>query len=331
MPFAIGVALALVLVPVAIRAGLAAGLVDRAADPSLAIHAHPVPVLGGPAIVGAALGAVALLDRPLPGSVVAAVLVALAAGLADDLRQLPPIVRLLLLVGAGAVLASGGVRLAVDGPIGALAVVALVTVCANATNLLDGQNGLAGGLGAIASLGLAAVAANGSGVEALGLALAGALVSFLAFNLPGRIFLGNGGAYGLGALLAALAAGASSADGWRGVVAVSACLGVFALELCLTIGRRLVAGSSLTSGDRLHSYDILAERTGSRLRSTATMCAGGAIAAGIGIGIGASHLPLGGAVGLLVAGSAAGLGWARWNWTHRAQTGRDELPASSSS
>ena len=47
--------------------------------------------------------------------------------------------------------------------------------------------------------------------------VAGALVGFLAWNLPpARVFLGNGGAYGLGALLTVLAAQATPATAGTG-------------------------------------------------------------------------------------------------------------------
>jgi UDP-N-acetylmuramyl pentapeptide phosphotransferase/UDP-N-acetylglucosamine-1-phosphate transferase len=276
-----GFAIALVLIPVARRLAFATGLLDRPSDPSLAIHVRPVPVLGGPAVVAGALVAARISgDAPAAG-VVAAVVLALAAGLADDMRQLSPVIRLVLLGGAGVVLA---MEVGVE-PLGALAGVATVALtlsCANATNLLDGQNGLAGGLVAIAAAALAAIAAGGSPARALGLGLAGAIAGFLIWNLPGRIFLGNGGAYALGTMLAALAAQVATTEGWPGVLAAAACLGVPALEMILTILRRLRSGASLTSGDRFHLYDIVADRT-SRTRSTAVFWAAGAAAAGVGL------------------------------------------------
>ncbi len=139
----------------------------------------------------------------------------------------------------------------------------LATVaCCNAVNMVDGQDGLAAGLGAIAALGLAAVLAAGAFATALPLALAGALAGFLVWNRPpARIFLGDGGAYAVGVLLAASAAQATSA-GWHGLLAAGACLGVFAYELVATIARRLASSAPTVRGDRDHSYDRLAERAG---------------------------------------------------------------------
>ncbi len=303
MSFVVALGIAVVLVPVARRVGLAAGLVDRPSDPSLAIHVRPVPVLGGAAVVAATLIASALVGDGLPGSIVAATTIAFAAGLADDIRQLTPLVRLILLTGAGVVLAAGGVEVEPLGALAGVATVALTLACANATNLLDGQNGLAGGLAAIAGAALATTAPGGSGIRSLGFALAGAGLGFLVWNLPGRIFLGNGGAYAVGTLLAALTASVSTVDGWHGVLAAGACLGVLAFEMLFTVARRLGSGASLTSGDRLHSYDIVATRTDSRLRSTGILCGAGAVAGTLGYAASrASFTAAAVFIGLLVLG-----------------------------
>ena len=129
-------------------------------------------------------------------------------------------------------------------------VVVLLLLMANAVNLIDGQDGLAGGLGAIASVGLAAVIAANGADPVLALVVAGALVGFLAWNLPpARVFLGNGGAYGLGALLTVLAAQATNGHGWHGLLA-AASPGVFAFELTFTVVRRLLGSQRLATGDR---------------------------------------------------------------------------------
>jgi UDP-N-acetylmuramyl pentapeptide phosphotransferase/UDP-N-acetylglucosamine-1-phosphate transferase len=78
---------------------------------------------------------------------------------------------------------------------------------ANAFNLIDGYNGLAGGFAVIVLAAIAWVAAQvGDGfILTTALILIGALLGFLAWNWPaGRIFLGDGGAYLLGFILAEL-------------------------------------------------------------------------------------------------------------------------------
>jgi UDP-N-acetylmuramyl pentapeptide phosphotransferase/UDP-N-acetylglucosamine-1-phosphate transferase len=149
--------------------------------------------------------------------------------------------------------------------------------------MVDGQDGLAAGLGAIAALGLAAVLAAGAFTTALPLAVAGALTGFLVWNRPtARIFLGDGGAYAVGVLLAASAAQATSA-GWHGLLAAGACFGVLAYELVATIARRLASSAPTVRGDRDHSYDRIADRVGSRSSATLVMWGLGVLAASIAV------------------------------------------------
>jgi UDP-GlcNAc:undecaprenyl-phosphate GlcNAc-1-phosphate transferase len=207
---------------------------------------------------------------------------ATAIGLVDDARPQPASVRVVALAVAGVPIAVG---LPLDelGPAARVGVVVLLLLLANAVNLIDGQDGLAGGLGAIASVGLAAVIAANGADPALALVVAGALVGFLAWNLPpARVFLGNGGAYGLGALLTVLAAQATIGHGWHGLLAAALCLGVFAFELTFTVARRLVASQGLATGDRRHSYDLLGRSRGNRDRSTLALWTLGAVSAGAG-------------------------------------------------
>ena len=137
--------------------------------------------------------------------------------------------------------------------------------------MVDGQDGLAGGLGAIAALGLAGVLATIGVSTVLPFALAGGLLGFLVWNRPpARVFLGDGGAYAAGVFLAASAAQAT-AEGWHGLLAAGACLGVFAYELVATIVRRLVRSEPAIRGDRDHSYDRMGLRLRSRGAATAVM------------------------------------------------------------
>lgn len=85
--------------------------------------------------------------------------------------------------------------------------VGAVVGAANAVNLTDGLDGLAGGLAAIA---LAAcvllLPGAAAGEKAVALTLVGGLLAFLLYNrYPARVFMGDAGALGLGAALAAMA------------------------------------------------------------------------------------------------------------------------------
>ncbi|MGH2572275.1 MAG: hypothetical protein ACRDGU_02105 [Actinomycetota bacterium] len=296
--------------PLARWAGLALGVVDRPGD-DLKIHGSPVPLLGGVAVIASTMGTLAVFGRPLPVAETIAVAAALAVGLADDVRPRPPWFRAGVLAAAGVVLAVGGVRLVPFGALGAIGTVLLTMACANAVNIMDGQDGLAGGVAAVAAVGMAVIsslAGDPVGV-ALGAALAGGLAGFLIWNRPpARIFLGNGGAYAVGATLAILFA-RISADGWSGALAAGTCLGVFVIELTLTVARRWRSARPLGAGDRLHSYDVLA-LGGNRGAVTLFFWGLGALAAAGGVLV--SRLPVSIAAPAVGAMALGGLVYGAW-------------------
>jgi dTDP-4-amino-4,6-dideoxygalactose transaminase/UDP-N-acetylmuramyl pentapeptide phosphotransferase/UDP-N-acetylglucosamine-1-phosphate transferase len=312
MPFVVALVASAVLSPIAGAMATAVGLVDRPSG-DLKIHARPIPVLGGGAVVAACTATLALAEVDVAWMVAVGVLIAFAGGLLDDARPLPAGVRVLILVGAGAVVALGPL-LAGASAAAVAGVVFLVVACSNAVNIVDGQDGLAGGLAGIAALGLTGLAA-GAGDEvgvAIGLATAGSVMGFLVWNWPrARIFLGNGGAYAIGAILASLAVRVTALEGWAGLVASGACLGVFAFEVLFTAFRRALSGGSITAGDRSHSYDLLAQSIG-RLPSTLVLWAAGLMAAGLGVLLPAVPLAVG--AGLLMAATGGAAGWAVRLW-----------------
>jgi UDP-GlcNAc:undecaprenyl-phosphate/decaprenyl-phosphate GlcNAc-1-phosphate transferase len=138
-------------------------------------------------------------------------------GLADDLRALPAPLKLLLQVVAAAVITGGGfiiksMSLPYVGKISLglwaypLTVLWIIGI-ANAINLIDGMDGLAGGISAFAAVTMGVVALIQGRFEAalFSFAIAGAVVGFLRYNLPpARIFMGDSGAYFLGFVLATI-------------------------------------------------------------------------------------------------------------------------------
>jgi UDP-GlcNAc:undecaprenyl-phosphate/decaprenyl-phosphate GlcNAc-1-phosphate transferase len=314
MSFLVALGLGVVLVPLARAAGSAAGIVDRPGK--LKIHARPIPLTGGVAVVAATILAVAILGPAPHVGVLGGIAGALALGTVDDVRPLSAWLRVGLLGAIAIAIVAGGVELE---PLGALAGAGLVigaVLCANAVNVMDGQDALAGGLVTLAALGLAAVAhlTDLRGAEVMALALAGATLAFLWWNRPpASIFLGNGGAYAVGCTLAVLV-GELSHDGWRNLAAAMVVLGVFAFEVVMTLARRAAARGSLTGGDRMHSYDLISEH-GGRGRAAFTMWVVAAFAALLGIVVASAPIPVAAAAGSLALLLAVGAG--RWMWHHR--------------
>jgi UDP-N-acetylmuramyl pentapeptide phosphotransferase/UDP-N-acetylglucosamine-1-phosphate transferase len=81
-----------------------------------------------------------------------------------------------------------------------------IVVIVNAVNFMDGANGLSMGMAAIAAAGLAATASflGAWNIALLSAALSGGLAGFLVWNVPGKLFAGDTGAYFAGAVLAGL-------------------------------------------------------------------------------------------------------------------------------
>lgn len=317
VPFLLALGLGAVLTPVAGWLGVRVGLVDRPDGGTLKVHARPVPLTGGLAVLASAAMALAFLGGLPSLWSLAAVGTALAVGVADDRRPVAPWPRLLGLALAGA-LAGVDAPLEPLGALGPLGTALLVLAWANGANLLDGQDGLAGGLAAVAALGLALVgslASTGADLRPA-LAAAGGLLGFLAWNRPpARVFLGNGGAYAVGTWLALLVVEASEGGGWHALLACGVVLGVFAFELASTVARRVATRTSLAAGDRDHSYDVVAAALGSRGRATAAFLVAGGLAAGLGGLAAASGLRV--TVALGGAGTVlAGL-WGVRLWRHR--------------
>jgi phospho-N-acetylmuramoyl-pentapeptide-transferase len=85
--------------------------------------------------------------------------------------------------------------------------VAAIVATANAVNITDGMDGLAGGLSFIAIAAIVLLLPGASaGEKAVALTLCGGLVAFLVFNrYPARVFMGDTGALAIGFALAAMA------------------------------------------------------------------------------------------------------------------------------
>jgi UDP-N-acetylmuramyl pentapeptide phosphotransferase/UDP-N-acetylglucosamine-1-phosphate transferase len=189
-------------------------------------HAAPVPRIGGVSIVlGLVAAGVALTMRDLHSGATAFLLIGCAApaflaGLAEDVtKRVSPRRRLACTAVAAALAwalldaslthtALPGLDTVVARPLGALLVtVFVVTGVANAINIIDGFNGLASMCTVMMLVGLAYVAfqVGDAWIGLLALAAVGAVLGFFIFNFPGGyIFLGDGGAYLLGFVVAEL-------------------------------------------------------------------------------------------------------------------------------
>lgn len=190
-------------------------------------HTHPTPRVGGIGVLAGIMVAGSLAPLPkaeiaLFGLLILSLLPAFAGGLLEDVtRRVSPKVRLLLTaVTASLAFTLAGVHLArsdmgwLDGllaflPFSYMALLLAVAGVAHAVNLIDGYNGLAGGVSVIilSALGVVGYQQGDAFVAAFCLIPAAATLGFLVLNWPrGKIFLGDGGAYVLGCIIALAAA-----------------------------------------------------------------------------------------------------------------------------
>lgn len=314
-PLGVSLVATLAVCPVVRRVAIALDLYDRP-DGGLKPHQKPIPYLGGVAMyvgwVAALITAYAKIPdaRPLIPWIVGAGTVLMLTGLIDDIRHLPPKLRLLIQAGMAGLLVYGGIGRHVSrallvpfesiGPEWLLSdpVVAAVSVgvcifalagAMNATNFIDGLDGLCGGIIAIAVIGLGLVSLvlhrfdpghDPSAVVrfAVCAGVLGACLGFLNYNFnPASIFMGDSGSLLLGfniAVVLILLAEQPHHAGYATWRWLDAGLIVFAfpvLDTAVAITRRWLNRRPLFIGDRSHLYDQLRDR-GLSVRRTVLTC-----------------------------------------------------------
>lgn len=235
------------------------------------LHSEPVPRTGGLAIMGAFALGFALtawtFDRAPLQAVALAFLLA-GVSLVDDRAGLPIRVRLAVHVLAAGLFCAWLLGDTTPWWLMLGTTLALVAMT-NFFNFMDGANGLAGGM-AVVGFGSYAVAAWGvdPGLAATASALAAAAAGFLAFNLSGRIFMGDGGSVPLGFLAAAL-----GLEGWRRGLWPAwfppLAFAPFVVDATLTLARRMLRRERFWEAHREHYYQRLVRSGWSHARLAA--------------------------------------------------------------
>jgi UDP-GlcNAc:undecaprenyl-phosphate GlcNAc-1-phosphate transferase len=272
----------LALVPIARRFALKVGLVDRP-DGRRKIHNRAVPVTGGLAVFAAlwlAIGFALVVPHAYRDDLLekANLLLGLflgtsllvAIGIADDFGLLRGRHKLLGQIIAIAIVMAFGVNVESIHLFGwkiELWIMAWPFTCAlllgaiNSINLIDGMDGLLGSIGLSLSFALAGLAALAGHWWAVipALALAGALLGFLRFNLPpASIFMGDAGSMVVGLILGTLAIQCSLKA--PTTVALLLPVGLFTmpfLDTAAAIVRRKLTGRSIYSTDRGHLHHFM--------------------------------------------------------------------------
>ncbi len=177
------------------------------------VHAHPMPLLGGAAIVLASITTLLIFQDRFEFQQLISILFGAAwvslLGIYDDRWGLRPILKLGGQVIAAVILIISGVKVTAFPFEWLNIVVTLVWVVGltNALNLLDNMDGLSGGVSAVcaAFFLIEAALSRQTYVGALSAAVLGAALGFLIYNFnPASIFMGDTGSLFLGFVLAAI-------------------------------------------------------------------------------------------------------------------------------
>lgn len=261
-PFWVAFAVSLVMTGLAVPLLQRVSLIDRPNHRSS--HVVPVPRGGGAAVMLAVLAALTFDGWSAAWVVMVPALLLAAVGLTDDLRSLSARLRLSAQVVIGIAVcvwiaatdSVTGAALPVFLAFGVIGFVGFV----NVFNFMDGINGISALHAAVAGGWFAWLGHRDdlTSLTLLGLAIAGGALGFLPWNALSRVFLGDVGSYGIGALLAGAALLA-----WAGGVAillVVAPLLVYLADTAWVMARRARERKPLTEAHREHAYQRLVQQ-----------------------------------------------------------------------
>ncbi len=257
-----------VVTPLTERLAHRFGVLDHPMDQTHKVHARPTPYLGGVAIFCGLIAGSSLVLAILRSDVVwllrgfpLAIGVALilgVLGLADDVKTLPRIVRLVAQIAAGSAAYVSDFRVALtpSEPLNLILTMVWIVGITNAFNLLDNMDGLTAGIAGVAAASFAIMGLIGQMpvLAIVAAALAGASFGFLAHNKhPAKIFMGDAGSLFLGLLLALIGMRLR----FTNLVEVTFLIPVIVLGLpifdtTLVVLSRLRHGRSIFTGGRDH-------------------------------------------------------------------------------
>ena len=303
---------------------------------------HPrsgmVPVLGGLAMFGGLLGALAVAapreafdelfaSTSEPFALIAGATIIMLVGVLDDLLDLSAALKLAGQIAAATIVAALGIQLqyfwlpgvgvlALSADLGLVLTVLFLVAFINAVNLVDGLDGLAAGVSGIGALAFLLYALRGGGAAMDLLSSAtlvaaitvGVSVGFLVHNwYPARIFMGDTGSMLLGMLLGAAGVAhvgrSSSPTSLEFAASVPLVvplivLAVPVLDTALTIVRRLRRDQPISRADLGHLHHALIT-SGHPHRRAVLVLYGWSAAAGFAV-VGPLYLPGATVAGILL-------------------------------
>jgi UDP-GlcNAc:undecaprenyl-phosphate GlcNAc-1-phosphate transferase len=268
-------AAAAIFTPVAIWLAPKIGAMDVPKD-ERRVHDRPMPRFGGMAIfIGVMLSTfIFIMPAFIPGKSMGGLLIGgmliYLFGVADDLKNISPMLKLLGQIICGCIVYASGIKLNfIDGFLGGgdlafgnvpsfIITVIWIVGITNAINLVDGLDGLAAGIAAIASLCIAyAGYTRGHYVATTAmLAIAGGALGFLPYNFhPAKVFMGDSGSQFLGFCLATFSLIQPVKSATVVAVAIPALvLGLPIFDTAFAILRRVIKRQSIVVADKEHLH-----------------------------------------------------------------------------
>ena len=234
------------------------------------VHTTAMPRLGGFAIyISFMIGSLIFLPTfeniwpILIGGTVVAI-----TGFVDDLKNLPPFVKLLGQILAALIPVISGITIdfiTIPGgnviEFGVLAVpltILWIVAITNAINLIDGLDGLAAGVSSIATLTISVLAFSlGHPMSTLmGTVLLGSTLGFLLYNFyPAKIFMGDTGALFLGYMISLLSiTGLTKSAAVFSLIIPMIILAVPIIDTTFAIIRRMLNKKPISSPDKFHLH-----------------------------------------------------------------------------
>ncbi|MCC7349189.1 MAG: undecaprenyl/decaprenyl-phosphate alpha-N-acetylglucosaminyl 1-phosphate transferase [Phycisphaerales bacterium] len=310
--FYVAFVVAFIFTPIMRSVAMYYGIIDEP-DRIRKMHAVPVAYLGGVAVFlgwvcGLAVSQFLRLHQVPLGwttthlvikfSIVVGACCIVLLGLWDDILRLKPSVKIMGQVLAAVILLADGIGTKLAEPVmvpvslllhnrfgmplipdwfmvavSGIMVICIVVFCCNATNLMDGLDGLCGGVTGVISAGLLFLAIHlamaGSGLNTnwdglrvvLGLALLGAVLGFVPYNFnPASIFMGDTGSMFLGFCCAVMIILMGQGQHPKWFMASTVMFALPVLDTMLAFTRRYVNGRPLFSADKFHIHHQLVAR-----------------------------------------------------------------------
>jgi UDP-GlcNAc:undecaprenyl-phosphate GlcNAc-1-phosphate transferase len=316
----LALATAAVLTPVVARLATRIGAVDELKERGLAREA--TPLLGGLAIfAGTIVASIAFLpDNPRTEAIIAGAALITAVGAIDDVRELPPGVKLLGQVAAALILVLSDVTVQaftlpfihhVDlGQFGGVITLLGLVALMNVVNFSDGVDGLAAGVCAISAAAFSIIAfdlgRNSAGI--LAAITCGAALGFLLHNFyPASVFMGDCGSNLLGLLLGAIIVeGSLKTNALIALIGPLVVLTVPFLDTGFVVAKRLKYGRPVYRGDSNHFHHRFHRIGFSQRRTVLYLYAWTFTMAGVAVAL--RFIPYSEASGHLRAGWAALMG-----------------------